>query len=557
MTEIKKRKVRTADIKKSLEAYALNYSIPMSLCDFTIDNIEWLIKEVTTQEYKTIDSSVVDEYKDKHKILNEHIEFKQVYIITISQQIEHEINLKYTIDYGEYSTHPKIVLNPKSKIPYKVYKPNELYRILITEINKIKALNGILINLFDETMIKNLKILVVYIYKGKFTKRLKILLFDGIEPSMTSPSSLIMWFLENDKPTPFKEVEKGEIIAEYKKPKFSQNGFNSFGKMIYSDYAGNTKDLQAEVDKESIQIIEKGDVKLYKSKKKGFVNYTENYLSINNKINFTKLSRNNSTIEADEDNNIEVMISQHDANVDSVGEGVKLSSETVHINGHVGAHSVVEALKLQIDGATHKESLQFAKIANINRHIGTLRCHDANIKLLEGGTVHATTVNIETALGGYVYAQDVTIGHVKNHLKVHASNSIKVNLVSGEDNLFKINYKDIPILCSKIDFINEQITNLKKEQEEVKTKDTSKAVVIQKKIAEYVQELDKIKDSAKKAKISIEKPIHGFNTIVFTIDDKNELVFKITDNASYEPFHLLINEDRITLSPTTESIKLN
>lgn len=557
MAEIKTRKVRTADVKKALETYASDYSIPMSQCDFSIDKIEWLMKEVTTHEYEAVTDSVVDEYRDKHKILNEHVEFKQFLTITIKQQIKREIDLKYIIDYGEYSTHPKIILKPESKIPYNTYKPSELYGMLITEINKIKALNRILLNLFDEEMIKNLKILVTYIYKGKFTKRIKILLFDGIEPEMTSPSRLIMWFLENDKPTPFKEVEEGEIIAEYKKPQFSQNGFDSFGSMIYSNYVGNTKDLQAAVDKNSIQIIEKDDVKLYKSKKKGFVNYTGNYLSVKNKINFSKLSRTSSTVEADEDNNIEVIVSQHDTNVDSVGEGVKLSSETVHINGHVGAHSVVEALKLKIDGATHKESLQFAKTAHINRHIGTLRCHDAHIDLLEGGTVHATTVNVQTALGGSIYAQDVTIGHVKNHLKVYASNSITIKLLSGEDNILKINYKDIPILCSKIDFINKQITALKKELKEVKSDNASQVKGIQKQIEEYEQEVEQIKNSAKKAQISIEKPIHGFNTIIFAIDNKHEIVFKTMDNASYEPFHLVTKEDRITLSPTTESIKLN
>ena len=72
---------------------------------------------------------------------------------------------------------------------------------------------------------------------------------------------------------------------------------------------------------------------------------------------------------------------------------------------------------LQVDGATHKDSKQFAKSANINRHKGTLRCSAANISLLEGGVVHATTVNIDSSLGGTVYAQDVTISNVKHNLK--------------------------------------------------------------------------------------------------------------------------------------------
>lgn len=556
MNEIKAKKVRTGNIEKVIQKYALENSIKESECDFTINSIEYRIKDTMHTDFQDIDESVLSKYCDKDKILNEHIQFQQIFVVTVKKELEPKIRLNYTIEYGEFSTHPKIIINPDSKIPYKSFKPKELYFLLATELNKIKAKNNILLNIFDELMIKNLKILVKYIYGGKFTKRVRIPLFEGIEPEMTRDSKLIMWYQENAKHSEYVEVQEGETLIEWKKPIFGQNGFDCFGHRIDSNYAQNSKDLEAKIDTDSIQIVDMENKKLYKSKKKGFVSYDKKTLSVNNKINLQKLSRNNDSVSTKENNNIEVLISQNDTTRDSLGEGAELTSETIHINGHVGAYSIIEAVNLQIDGATHKDSTQFARFAKINRHKGKLRCSEAEITLLEGGEVHATKVNIESSLGGSIYAQDVTIGHAKNNLKVYASNSITVKLVSGEDNLFKINYKDIPILNSKADLINNELEDFKYNLEEASRHNKAQVPAIKNKIAKLKVELNELKTSVQRAKITVEKPFRGLNTIIFTIDEKNEIVYK-TDEKEYKPFYLIINEDTITLHPTNKTITLN
>lgn len=556
MSEIKARKVRTRNIKKVIQKYAQENSLEESECDFTINNIEYQIKDITHVNFRDIEQSEMDSYLDKEKILNEHIQFKQIYIITVRHAPKSKIELKYTLDFGEFSTHPDIIIAPDSKIPYKSLRPKELYFLLVKELNKIKIENKILINLFDETMINKIKILVKFIYAGKFTKKVRIPLFDGIAPEMTRSSKLIMWYQEKSHHTQYVEVEEGETIIEWKKPIFGKNGFDCFGNRIDSNYAENSKDIDAEIDYESIKVIDMDTKKLYKSKRKGFVKYDKKSLSVNNQIYLQNLSRNNESVSSQEDNNIEVRISQNDTTRDSLGEGAQITSETVRINGHVGAGSSIEAVNLQIDGATHKDSTQFAKSAKINRHKGTLRCSEADITLLEGGEVHATKVNIESSLGGSVYAQDVTIGHVKNNLKVYASNSIKVRLVSGEDNTFKINYRDIPILSSKTDFINRDLEDLKYHLEEASRHNTSKVPAIKNKIAALKVELNDIKESVKKAKITVEKPFRGLNTIIFTVDENSELIYK-TDEQSYEPFYLVIDEEKITLHPTDKTIILS
>lgn len=464
-----------------------------------------------------------------------------------------DLELLYTIDFSKYSTHPFIILSPESKIPYTTNKPVDLLKILFRELNKIKAYHKILINIFDDDMKKSLKLLVKYIYAKKFTKRVKIPLFNGIEPVITRPSKLIFWFKEKEHKGEVIEVEENELLVEYKKPIYGQNGLNAFGEYLDSAFANNVDDLQARVDEKSIKIEESATTKRYISKIRGYVHYDGKELLVDNRIKISEISRHRDLVDDLEDNNIEVVVTQHDTNRDTIKEGVTLVSERIHVDGFVGAKSRLEAVTLEIEGATHQDSTQYAKYATINRHKGILRCHEAKISLLEGGTVYATTATIENSIGGSVYAQDVTIGHVKNNLKVYASNSITVRLVSGEDNLFKINYRDIPILQSKIEFINNDIDELKYKLQEAKRHSLSRVEDIQQEIEKLKQEKEAIQNSYQKATITIKEPLRGLNTIVFTIDDTHEMSYK-TEAKAYSPFFLEIQDSLITLQPVKETL---
>jgi hypothetical protein len=243
-------------------------------------------------------------------------------------------------------------------------------------------------------------------------------------------------------------------------------------------------------------------------------------------------------------------------NKESVNEGAELSAETLHIKGDVGAHSIIESTFLQIHGGTDPDSTQFAKYAKINKHRGVLRCHRAKIFLLEGGEVNATHVEIETAQGGTIYAQDVIIGDVKNNLKVYASNSIAIKLISGQNNIFKINYRDISILNSKIELIEDDINELNHDLKEAKRHNKAEVSNIKKKIQEHKNEQLKIKHSSQNATITIEKPLSTSNTIIFTVDEQNEIIFE-TEATHYAPFSLQITQDKVILLPVNQSINLH
>lgn len=555
MKNIQKIIVKTKNVKQSISIYADANAISFDKCDFSINKVETLIKEISTHEFKFIDKTILPKYLNRDKILNEHIEFSQIYTISIYPKKESKLQLQCIIKNKEYSCEPKIILEPKSKIPKKLYAPKEMLILLFKELNKIKLLNGFLINIFDEEMKKNLTTFVKHLYSGKFTKRIQITLFNGIHPVVTRDAKLIFWYKEKNSDTLVIEVNKDEILIEYKKPVFGKNGLNAYGKEISAEIANNSGDLDVEIDTASISIKEDKNSKFYKSKQQGFVHFDNKTLSIDNKIKLSTLSRNENAIASEEDNNIKVIISQHDTAQDSIGEGVELVSEFIHVTGFVGSKSVLEAVDLTIDGATHQDSKQIAKFAKINRHKGKLRCHEAKINLLEGGEVTATKVEIESSLGGTIRAIDVKIGHVKSNLKVYASNSITIRLMSGEDNTLNIDYTKVPITASKIAFIKKDIDELKYELEEAKRHHKDKVQNIQKDIKSLREDELSILKSHQNAYIKIEKPLNGLNNIIFTIDSDNEIIFK-TEAKTYDSFHLEIQENKITLLPVNKSLTI-
>jgi hypothetical protein len=556
MAKIKENSViQTKNIQESIQKFAIDNTIGIKDCDFTLVSVETHVKDLADEDFKLVNKDLNIEYKNKQKLLNEHVEIFQNYHIEIFQNTKKDLRLIYKIVYEKMGSFPKIVISPKSLIPHKKHQPKALLNLLYKELNKIKAKNNILINIFDAEMIKVLKSFVKYIYADKFVKNIKLPLFEGIEPERTQESKLILKFQQKEHKNQIIEVEKDEVLVIYYKPLFGKDGFDCHGRRIDADIAQNKEDLKQEVDKASIKIEETEIKKIYTSKIKGFVQFNEKKISVEQKIRISTISRVQNSVTDDQDNSIEVMIAQKDTNKDSVGEGVKLTSETIHISGHVGANSSIEALNLNIEGATHQDSTQSAKYATINRHKGKLRCHNAYINLLEGGEVHATTAEIETCLGGSIYAKDVKINHVKNNLKVFASNSITIRLISGEDNKFTINSKNIPILNSKIEFLKDDIGDLEYSLEEAQRHNVKSINDITTQINTLKDEIKSINNSVNEAQISIEKPLRGLNTICFVIDDENELIFK-TSEEKYEPFHLEITENEIKLIPTNEKIIL-
>jgi len=552
---MKPTKIKTRDIKNSLHKYAQANLTSVDTLDFKILRVDTYIKTIHDKDFSYYNEDISKAYEYNEQIINEHVEFKQLYIIEIFQNIGADLLLDYKIKYDEFNIDVDIIISKNSLIPHKNYKISDLYRLILSELDKIKAKEGILLNLFDELYIKKIKAFTKYIIDGKFKKTIKLPLIRAIHPNITRKSKLILHYEKKQNEFGISEVDENEILIEFVKPKFGLNGVNAFGKIVDAAAYSNARDYDKTVDTDSILIKEDEDKRIYLAREKGYVNVTDKDISIDNKIRIQKLSRVQEQLSDHEGNNIEVILKEHDSSKDGIGEGVELTSETIHVEGFVGSNSILNATNLVIDGATHQSSKQFAKFAKINRHKGTLRCHKAEIKLLEGGEVHASTVNIDSCIGGSIYGKDVTIRTVKNKVKVYASDSIKIDLVTGEDNFFTIDPTAIPILEKKIQYIDADIEDLKFDLEEAKRHTLSKVNTIETEISKLKNMKDLIFEASYSASIEINKPLRGLNTITFVLKDNKEISFK-TQAKKYTDFYLEVKQDTITLKPTDKSINL-
>lgn len=545
---MKTTKIKTKDALATLELFAKKNNISADALDFKILQTATFVKSISENDFVKYTQDIKNKFDSIDKMIDYHLEFKQLYLIEIFQKKSSIFKLNYDIVFDEFNVNPKIVIKSNSKIPYIASKPIDIYKLLKNEIDKIKVRHNILINLFDETYIAKLKAFTKYLFADKFKKNIKLPLFKGIDPEITTPNQLLLHYDKKKNEHGISEVDESELLIEYFKPKFGKNGLDAFGKIIDNININNSKGLKYDVDETSIKIDENDEKILYTSKVKGYVNIVNNLILVDNKIKTQKIKRVENALSKREKNNIEIIVSEKDVTQDSIGEGVELTSETIHVEGFVGSNSSISATKLTIDGATHQTSKQSAKFAKINRHKGTLRAHKADITLLEGGTVHATTVNIDTCLNGTIYAKTVNIKHVKSNLKIYASDSINIVLVSGEDNLFQIDPSKVSILAKKIEFIDTDIEDLKYHLEEAERHDKSKVAKIKDEIDKLLAEKNNIYDSVKNASITIKKPLMGLNTIHFSLKNHKELIYR-TDAKHYEDFYIEIKDDIVILKP--------
>lgn len=548
--------IQTRDIDQALKTFASENSLEPHACDFVLHGVTTYIKDARMEGYVKYSKSYAEQYKDPTKLINDRVSFRQFYKITPIMKSQCDIELDYELHADPYYTHPHLLISPESQIPYRRYEPKETYRILMSEINKIKAIKGMLIGILNDTMVADIKTFTRQLYTRAFTQTVSVTLFDGIKPEIARPSRLLLHFEKKNQGKQLKEVEIGELIVEYIKPLFGSNGLNAMGRRISKDEVANEQFITSEIDSETIEKREDSEhIRLY-SKKRGFVESDQHLIKISNKLRLHGLKRIESQITAEEKNDVEIVVDQKDITQDTIGEGVKLTSETIHISGYVADKAELKAKHLVIEGVTHQSSKLFAKDATINRHKGLLRCRDAKIKLLEGGEVHASKVHIETALGGKVYADELTIGTVRHHLKAYASQAIIIEKVKGEENLFMIETEENPIVQSRLRHMQIRLDALRDQLKDAKTHSPDDVPSIMNDINAQKAEIEEVPWSLLHAKITIKERIDGYNTISFALPDQQTISYHTVEKLKYAPFHITRTDEEITLHPVGITITL-
>ena len=549
--------LQTAHVAEALKKFASDSFTPLAECDFLLHGVYTYIKNCHMESFGKYTDALKERYRDTKELINERAVFRQVYKISLLTKRTGTLLLDYALEYDPYRTHPLLHLRSSSVIPRERYKPQELFVLLVKEINKIKAREGMLIGLYSEAMVEDIKKFVKLLYTDRFTSDYAILLFSGIEPELAAPSALQLHFQQKNTDRQLKEVEAGELLVEFTKPVYGHAGLNAFGRRVSPGTVKNDPFLSCAIDDATIATAEDAtSIRLY-SKRRGYVHYTPERIEISNTLTLDTIKRVHSQVAKEEANEVEVRITQNDITQDSIGEGVHLTSERIRVSGHIADKAKVEARSLIVEGATHTGSHLYAHEATINRHKGVLRCHKAHVTLLEGGELHATHVHVETALGGAIYAKRVTLGNVRHHLKVYASDSIVISSITGEDNLFVIDYQKIPIVQSHLRYIEEDIEEQRYHLEEAKRRrERDAAEKINKRIVSLKTEIEEIKGSSFNATVTIKHTVRGLNTITFVLPKRKTVTYRTREGVTYEPFFLETRDERVTLQPVGISITL-
>lgn len=198
-----------------------------------------------------------------------------------------------------------------------------------------------------------------------------------------------------------------------------------------------------------------------------------------------------------------------------INKSEELDSDTIYIDGNVDENSIIQAVKLKIDGHTKTSSTQFARYAKIKQHSGNLRCSEAIIHTLDNGSINATKIDIHTSNGGHLYAQDINIYNVKENTTIIASNNINIKNLESKDTTIIIDYEKIPVLVSKLELIDEDLKELNLKLQNAKQHNIPKIEQIEKSIATLLKEKKFILHSTDTAKLHIENSTQNTNKIIF------------------------------------------
>lgn len=222
---------------------------------------------------------------------------------------------------------------------------------------------------------------------------------------------------------------------EYIFPKKGRNGRGLDGATIVVPeptikYAGVMK-----IDERSIRSTQDEKGVSYFSLVSGFVKREKGIFVVAQDLYLEAVSMKTGSIVPGSDKEITLTVEQKNAGEDAVGAGLRIDIKTVDISGTVGENTKIKACDLSIDAQTHKKStIDVSGVANIKLHRGDLKAKEANIDVLEGGTIEGDIVRIKKMLGGEIIARKVYIETLFAHGKIIALESIEVDNIEGEGN---------------------------------------------------------------------------------------------------------------------------
>lgn len=429
---------RTENVNKTLTEFANKNNIPLSSLDFELLSYSTYIK-IGTADFIEADEETIHLIHKEEFLLNPENEIKQSYEIKIKRyELLDDFELIGDMVVNKNFTEAKFIIGNQSLLLYN----EKLEERIIDELNKKKLRNGLLINLFDEKMRKDVEKFIAKIrVLGELEDDYEVLLCKGIEPVKHIEGKIILHFKKNKETIKKKllyPVRKGEILIEIIKPKEGRNGRDCRGKAIIENQPKEFEIPQIEFDKKSIEKKEDNLGIYYIALKDGYIYKDSGVYYIEDEMKVKQINLKTGDVVGAENSDVKLEVREKDVLKEAIADNMVVETTELIVRGNVGNSAKVKAKKLEIHGQTHKKSKIFARNAEINIHKGILKAKEARINRLEGGRVIADKVVVSQAIGGEIIAKEVRINTLGSHLKVYALNLIEITNLVGQENLLSI-----------------------------------------------------------------------------------------------------------------------
>ncbi len=473
--------VRTQNVAKELIDLAKSYEVNVNKIDFNILEVQTYTrmsdgtKEVDWEEMSSEDLSEVE---DKGSFLNKDFQIKQMYEIEIFSKVQNDTYSDFSLAVGANATKCKVYLSIKegSSVSYSPRFEKELAIL----INKSKVRANILINIFDEMIDDVISKIVAHVRveeEAIYDKSQTFLIAEAYEPTLTTDDEILLHYDKKEEITDSSKVDyssrdfiqsvhKDELLIEYIKPKEGKAGRNCRGEFMEPKEPVEANVPTFSTD-DTIKIIDSEDSIEYRASENGYIALDGTNYTIKSEVDIGEISfKSTGNITAGVDSDININVKEDDAQKDAIGSGMEVEVSEIDVDGNVGAHAKVIALKASVSGQTHKDSIVKADKLQINVHRGMAYGKNIHITRIEHGEVDGDIVEVTQAIGGHIRAKEVVIELCTSHVKATASRFIEIKKLQGSENTFTID----PVLKkSKQDDLGENHEKIEKLEADVKS----------------------------------------------------------------------------------------
>jgi hypothetical protein len=476
-----KQVIETSNLSKEIDEIAQKYGISAKTLDFKILSYKTYYKKIDSSRYRELQEIKKDLFFKEDNLRNPKLEILQKLKVEIYEKNSSKFPIKIAVGANKNFTKVVARFQPQDNVNYFDGLEGEI----LSELDKRKAKQGILLGCFDEELRGEVKKLVSSIrVNKKIEETTTITICQAYELQTDRVGEVLYKFKEKEIDDTKKvdhsdkafmhTVKDGDVIIEIVQSKKGKAGRDCRGALMPIKEVELSKNTVSVEVSEDIECIEKDDKVIYVAKRSGFINEIEpNKFEISDELIINEVSfKTTGSIDAGHDKDIKINIESKDSMTDAIGAGVHIETSEVKAEGNVGNGASVRADVIEIGGQTHQSAKLYGGDVSVNLHRGYVEGETIKIDLLEGGVVEGDIVHIKKAAGGEIRAKEVYLETVLSNVLVYASHYIEIDKVEGTGNKFIIDAKAQRGFDKKVEAIEEEIkqtqTNIEKVIKQIK-----------------------------------------------------------------------------------------